>query len=104
TLHPNEDSKRQVVVTEGSSVRLGVVDTEMEELEMTSIAAELRINDLRAPAGATTWVFQDEEGEASVHGRGVEYVDDEPGTASSRGSTDELRSEERRVGKERRYG
>ena len=90
TLHPNEDSKRQVVVTEGSSVRLGVVDTEMEELEMTSIAAELRINDLRTPAGATTWVFQDEEGEASVHGRGVEYVDDEPGTASSRGSTDEL--------------
>src|SRR5699024_1252355 len=90
TLDPNEDSRRQAVVTVGSSGRTGLVDTEMEELEMTASAAELRINALRTAAGATTWVFQDEEGEASVHGRGVEFADDEPGTASSRGSTAEL--------------
>lgn len=87
TLHANGHGMREVIASEGASVRLGVVDTEIEQLEMASIAAELRIEDLRTPPGASTSVLRQDGGDAAVHGRSVEYLDDEPGTSSAPGST-----------------
>ncbi|MGO1569191.1 MAG: AAA family ATPase [Brachybacterium sp.] len=86
TLHDNEDEKRQVVALGGATVHLGRVDAEFEQLEMYSSAAELRIDELRTPPGASTYVVREDGGEATVTGRGVEYLDDEPAAAAPQGS------------------
>jgi len=78
TLHPNDADMRQVVASEGASVRLGAVRTELEQLEMASLGAELQIDDLRTPPGASTYVLRKEGGDAAVQGRSVEYSDEEP--------------------------
>ena len=74
TLRPNRSGKRQAVASEGSSIRLGQVVTELEMLEMASLASELRIDELSTPPGANTAVLREDGGTAEVHGRSVEYL------------------------------
>lgn len=91
TLQPNHAAKRQAVASEGSSIRLGQVDTELETLEMASLGAELRIEELTTPPGATTAVLREDGGTADVRGRSVEYAGDDtapdPASSSTRAAT-----------------
>ena len=85
TFQPNSSGKRQAVASDGASIRLTRVDTPMEMLEMASLAAELRIDELITPPGASTSVVREQGGTAEVHGRSVEYLDEgaAPDPASS---------------------
>ena len=87
TLHPNEDEKRQVVANSGATVHLGRVDAEFEQLEMYSGASSLRIDELRTPPGASTYVLREDGGEATVTGRGVEHLDDDPAASPAPAAT-----------------
>ena len=74
TLEPNSTGKRQAIASDGASIRMGRVHTEIESLEMASLGAELRIDELVTPPGASTSVVRERGGTAEVHGRSVEYL------------------------------
>lgn len=76
TLHPNIPGMREVVAESGASIRLGRVDSALESMEMASLAAELRIEELTTLPGASTYVVREQGGTAHVHGRSVEYLDE----------------------------
>lgn len=76
TLHPNTPAVRQMVAESGASIRLGRVDSALESMEVASLAAELRIEELTTPPGASTYVLREQGGTAHVHGRSVEYFDE----------------------------
>ncbi|HIY23265.1 MAG TPA: AAA family ATPase [Candidatus Brachybacterium merdigallinarum] len=81
TLHPNTPAMRQVVAESGASIRLGRVDSALESMEMASLAAELRIEQLTTPPGASTYVLREQGGTAQVHGRSVEHLGEETSAA-----------------------
>jgi SpoVK/Ycf46/Vps4 family AAA+-type ATPase len=83
TLHPNTPAMRQVVAESGASIRLGRVDSALESMEMASLAAELRIEELITPPGASTYVLREQGGTAQVHGRSVEHLGEEPSAATA---------------------
>lgn len=81
TLVANQAGRRQVVADSGSLVHLDRVSTGVEDLEMISRAAELRIDQLLTPPGASTRVMREGDGRAEVIGRGVDIESDAPDLA-----------------------